>query len=109
MAAPLIVRDPAEAGADIQEVVVLFHDFTFRDPERDPGRAARAPGTAGARPRLPSWTGWTMPPWGMDHADGSMAGPHLHDVDYDAFLANDRTLSTRKCSVSSAAAGCACA
>ena len=33
MAAPLIVRDPAEAGADIQDIVVLFHDFTFRDPD----------------------------------------------------------------------------
>ena len=33
LAAPLIVRDPAEAGADIQEVVVLFHDFSFRDPQ----------------------------------------------------------------------------
>lgn len=33
LAAPLIVRDPAEAQNDVQEIVVLFHDFTFRDPE----------------------------------------------------------------------------
>jgi FtsP/CotA-like multicopper oxidase with cupredoxin domain len=32
LAAPLIVRDPAEAGRDEQEVVVILHDFTFRDP-----------------------------------------------------------------------------
>ncbi len=32
MAAPLIIRDPAEAGFDEQEVVVMLHDFTFRDP-----------------------------------------------------------------------------
>lgn len=32
MAAPLIVRDPAESSTDIQDVVVMFHDFTFRDP-----------------------------------------------------------------------------
>ncbi|WP_234782003.1 multicopper oxidase family protein [Sinorhizobium saheli] len=32
LAAPLIVRDPAETREDVQEVVVLFHDFTFRDP-----------------------------------------------------------------------------
>ena len=33
MAAPLIIRDPAEAGLDEQEVVVMLHDFTFRDPD----------------------------------------------------------------------------
>ena len=32
MAAPLIVRDPKEAGDDVQEIVVMLHDFTFRDP-----------------------------------------------------------------------------
>jgi FtsP/CotA-like multicopper oxidase with cupredoxin domain len=83
MAAPLIVRDPTEAGEDIQEVVVLFHDFTFRDPNEI----------------LAGLQGAAMPMDGMDHAamgHGAMpmdAGPHLHDVDYDAFLANDRTLA----------------
>ncbi len=83
MAAPLIVRDPADADQDIQEVVVLFHDFTFRDPNEI---LAELQGVA---TRID----------GMDHAamgHGAMpmaAGPHLHDVDYDAFLANDRTLS----------------
>ena len=33
MAAPFIIRDPAEAGLDEQEVVVMLHDFTFRDPD----------------------------------------------------------------------------
>lgn len=32
LAAPLIVRDPAEAGMDVQDIVVLFQDFSFRDP-----------------------------------------------------------------------------
>ena len=32
MAAPLIVRDPEEAGDDVQEIAVMLHDFTFRDP-----------------------------------------------------------------------------
>ena len=81
MAAPLIIRDPADAGADMQEVVVLFHDFTFRDPDEV---------FAGLRPMQ-----------GMDHGAGhggmdqgamGTGGVHLHDVDYDAFLANDRTL-----------------
>jgi FtsP/CotA-like multicopper oxidase with cupredoxin domain len=82
MAAPLIVRDPVEAGADTQEVVVLFHDFTFRDPNEI----------------LAELKGPSVPMGGMDHAamgHGAMAmaaGPHLQDVDYDAFLANDCTL-----------------
>ena len=33
MAAPFIIRDPVEAGFDEQEVVVMLHDFTFRDPD----------------------------------------------------------------------------
>lgn len=32
MAAPLIVHSAADLLADVQEVVVLLHDFTFRDP-----------------------------------------------------------------------------
>ena len=32
LAAPLIIRDPAEAHLDEQEVVIQLHDFTFRDP-----------------------------------------------------------------------------
>jgi FtsP/CotA-like multicopper oxidase with cupredoxin domain len=82
MAAPLIVRDPDESDLDMQEVVVLFHDFTFRDPNEI----------------LAELKGTSIPMDGMDHTamgHGAMAmadGPHLHDVDYDAFLANDRTL-----------------
>lgn len=83
MAAPLIVRNPADADEDIQEVVVLFHDFTFRDPNEI----------------LTELQGAAIPMGGMEHgamghgATPMAAGPHLHDVDYDAFLANDRTLS----------------
>lgn len=82
MAAPLIVRDPAEAGADIQDIVVLFHDFTFRDPDEI----------------LAELKGPSVPTGGMDHsamghgAAAMSTGPHLQDVVYDAFLANDRTL-----------------
>jgi FtsP/CotA-like multicopper oxidase with cupredoxin domain len=82
MAAPLIVHDPAQAAQDLQEVVVLFHDFTFRDPKEV--LAELQSGGTGAD--------------GMDHAAMGHGAPmtggaaHLHDVDYDAFLANDRTL-----------------
>lgn len=110
MAAPLIVRDPAEAAADVQEVVVLFHDFTFRDPEEIlaelQGGGHGGHGAAGESPGfLDRVMQAVMPSRAMDHGAGHGAMDHgamdhgaepgevhLHDVDYDAFLANDRSL-----------------
>jgi FtsP/CotA-like multicopper oxidase with cupredoxin domain len=106
MAAPLIVRDPAEAGEDLQEVVVLFHDFTFRDPDevlaglRGGGHGGTAAMTApgmehggghGAMVQGTMGHG-TMGHGTMDHGTMTTSMVHLHDVDYDAFLTNDRTL-----------------
>ncbi len=75
MAAPLIVRTAQDVRADVQEVTVLLHDFSFRDPAE----------------LLASVTGGTQAMPGMDMAAHS-AGPDLNDVEYDAYLANDRTL-----------------
>lgn len=78
LAAPLIVRDPAEASVDEQEVVVLLHDFSFKSPEE----------------LLQGLTGMT----GGMAAHGGHGGGHgglgldLNDIEYDAYLANDRTL-----------------
>ena len=81
LAAPLIVHDPAEATRDEQEVVVLLHDFTFRDPA---AIFAELSGGMGG-----------MDHTGMGHDAGPMAGmqPHLNDIEFDAYLANDRTLN----------------
>ena len=84
LAAPLIVRNPADAARDEQEVVVLLHDFTFRDP------AAILAGLSGGMGDMGGMAG-------MDHSameSGSMAEmqPHLNDIEFDAYLANDRTL-----------------
>jgi FtsP/CotA-like multicopper oxidase with cupredoxin domain len=111
MAAPLIIRDPAEAGMDVQEIVVLLHDFTFRDPnEILAGLQAGGHGMGGAGGMDQGAMDQSgMDQGGMDHgamdhgaaAPGAMssggmseipAATHLQDVDYDAFLANDRTL-----------------
>jgi len=92
MAAPLIVRDRAEAGEDVQEVVVLFHDFSFREPEGILAglRGGAAHGAAaGAMDHAAMGHGGQAAP-AMDQA--APAGIHLNDVEYDAFLANDRTL-----------------
>lgn len=104
LAAPLIVRDPAEAREDVQEVVVLFHDFTFRDPAevlaglQGGGQASQAQAAAmddGAMGHAAMGHGAPAPAAG-GHSGGSgvaaPAGAHLNDVEYDAFLANDRTL-----------------
>jgi len=104
LAAPLIVRDPGEAREDVQEVVVLFHDFTFRDATevlaglQGGGQAAQAqaaPMDHAAMGHAAMGHGTPTPAAG-GHSGGSgvasPAGPHLNDVEYDAFLANDRTL-----------------
>jgi len=87
LAAPLIVRDPAEAARDEQEVVVMLHDFTFRDA------AEVLAGLTGGRGDMAGMAG-------VDHSamsSGSSATtglqPHLNDIEFDAYLANDRTLA----------------
>lgn len=81
LSAPLIIHPAGARNGAVQEIVVMLHDFTFRDPaeifaelRKDASKAPQpAPMSATA---------------GMQNAK-----PDLNDVDYDAFLANDRTLS----------------
>ncbi|MSO71177.1 MAG: multicopper oxidase family protein [Alphaproteobacteria bacterium] len=112
LAAPLIVRDPAEAGLDEQDVTVLLQDFTFRDP-REIQRELMLGSVAGqghADPELPpDIAGMTQMPAGgaaMDLVPVPVApaapgccnvtaasGVRLNDVTFDAYLANNRTLA----------------
>jgi FtsP/CotA-like multicopper oxidase with cupredoxin domain len=83
LAAPLIVRDPQDKSRDEQEVVILLHDFSFRAPEEllaDLKKKSAAPMDT------------TMPGMTMD---GSMPGMamDINDIEYDAYLSNDRTLN----------------
>jgi FtsP/CotA-like multicopper oxidase with cupredoxin domain len=101
LAAPLIVRSAEEAAADVQEVTILLHDFSFRQPDE-----ILAGLTGGSTAGDHVMSGMEMGDGGgmvgMDHAVmghsgmGGMAGMSigmdLNDVGYDAFLANDRTL-----------------
>jgi FtsP/CotA-like multicopper oxidase with cupredoxin domain len=127
LAAPLIVRDPHESKDDVQDVVVMLHDFTFRDPAEilsglrhgGHGASQSAPqsmpsGAMGHMQHMGGQTAAAEKPASGDHGGhgapasggtaqapshagqdgGSAAVPvHLHDVEYDAFLANDRTLA----------------
>ena len=101
LAAPLIVADPQERARDEQEVVLLLSDFSFREPEEI------FAGLTGARAMHGMGGMDDMAGGAMDHAalhdrrkrgHGGMAGDmpvggDLNDVDFDAYLANDRTLA----------------
>jgi FtsP/CotA-like multicopper oxidase with cupredoxin domain len=72
LAAPLIVRTAEDRKADEQEVVVMLHDFSFTHP---------AELLAGLK------NGSSAP-----HGGGMMGMMDANDVQFDAYLANDRTL-----------------
>lgn len=101
LAAPLIVRTKDDLARDAQEVTVLLHDFSFKAPEELvaglAGGMMNHGGTGMGGMAMPgmdmgtmdhSAMGHMMP--GMDH--GGMAGMDLNDIEFDAYLANDRTL-----------------
>ena len=73
LAAPLIVHDPADRARDEQEVVIMLSDYTFTPPDQV---------FAKLRKGEPKPSGPAM----------KMSKPDANDVNYDAYLANDRTL-----------------
>ncbi len=136
LAAPLIVRDPAEAQLDEQEVVILLHDFAFRNPaeifaelaggmpgmdhgattpsaggmagmdQSSMGGGSAAPSAGGmagmdhsamggsaAAPSAGGMAGMDQSSMGNGAASTTPAQPHLNDIEFDAYLANDRTLN----------------
>lgn len=87
LAAPLIVADPADDGRDEQEVVVLLHDFSFNSPEALLAHLTGNAADGAARDHS------TMDHGNMDMSGNAMAMPmDLNDIEYDAYLANDRAL-----------------
>jgi FtsP/CotA-like multicopper oxidase with cupredoxin domain len=89
MTAPLIVEDDQALREDRQEIVVMLHDFTFRSPEEV------LAGLTG-EPVMQMPAGMHMPAAMQMPAGMHMPAPghmDLNDVDFDAFLANDRTLT----------------
>jgi FtsP/CotA-like multicopper oxidase with cupredoxin domain len=106
MAAPLVVRGADDVKADAQEVTILLHDFSFRDPAEILAGLTGGAATAGHEMSGMSGMGDMGGMAGMDHSgmkmemgnapvaadDGMKMTADLNDVAYDAFLANDRTL-----------------
>ena len=95
LAAPLIVRSAADLAADRQEVVMLLHDFSFKPAEDVLAEITGGAGhdMAGMDHGAPASAGDMGGMAGMDH--GSMGGMamDLNDYNFDAYLANDRTLN----------------
>ncbi len=99
MAAPLVVHDAASQSADMQEVVVLLHDFSFKSPdELMQGLTSKSStmggGSMGGMSGMSGMSGMNMAATNSS-AMGSMpmGSADLNDIDFDAYLANDRTLS----------------
>jgi len=118
LSAPLIIRTPEDLTRDEQEVVVRLNDFTFRDPEEilaqlqgkpvaETGKPPTQSGSAGSmKMNQPSGAKMESMPMGggsmnmggmkMDggaKSSGMAMGADVNDIDFDAYLANDRTLA----------------
>lgn len=91
LAAPLIVRRPEDLTADRQEVVILLHDLSFRPAEEV---LAEITGGMGGMAHDMGSMGHDMSGIGGGGMMGglSMAAMDLNDFNFDAYLANDRTL-----------------
>lgn len=109
MTAPLIVHNAAELREDCQEVVVMLHDFSFKAPDELLAQLtgqtpeaihtmARQSENAAApvmnKQRMAVGQMEDMSSSGMMSMN-SMGGTSMdvNDIEYDAFLANDRTLT----------------
>ncbi|QCL95480.1 multicopper oxidase family protein [Agrobacterium tumefaciens] len=108
LAAPLIVRTAADRARDEQDVVILLHDFSFKSPEELLAELQQGSATGSGRgsDSMPMDHGSMMSNMARMHAGGMPMGGmpaggmpmggmgmmDLNDIEYDAYLANDRTL-----------------
>src|SRR6267378_7607906 len=102
MTAPLIVRSAEDLRADRQEVVLMLHDFSFQTPDALLAALTKSNGSQSAMPKSGMGNNMNMDSGSMGAMNsGTMGamnmGPgmemDLNDIDYDAFLANDRTFA----------------
>jgi FtsP/CotA-like multicopper oxidase with cupredoxin domain len=94
LTAPLIVHSAEDTRADRQEVVLMLHDFSFRMPEELLAGLTKSNGSQSAMPMSGMANSMNMGSGSMTPMTmGSGMTIDLNDIDYDAFLANDRTLA----------------
>jgi FtsP/CotA-like multicopper oxidase with cupredoxin domain len=105
LAAPLIVHGKEDAARDEQEVVILLHDFSFTPATEllDKLKTNTSMGNMNGMQMQGMGSTKGMPMAGMGQSSGGgmmqgnmmsvMTGMDVNDIDYDAYLANDRTLN----------------
>jgi FtsP/CotA-like multicopper oxidase with cupredoxin domain len=102
MTAPLIVRSAEDMRADRQEVVLMLHDFSFQTPDELLAGLTKSNGSQSAMPMSGMGNTMKTSSGGMGAMNsGTMDAMNmasgmamdLNDIDYDAFLANDRNLA----------------
>jgi FtsP/CotA-like multicopper oxidase with cupredoxin domain len=97
LAAPLIIRSPEDLALDAQEVTVFLHDFSFKDPAELlrslTGKSVMAHGgTAPESFSRPAQASLASAAVSNPAALALCGAVVLNDIEYDAYLANDRTL-----------------
>jgi FtsP/CotA-like multicopper oxidase with cupredoxin domain len=104
MTAPLIVHSAEDLRADRQEVVLMLHDFSFHTPDELLAGLTKSNNSQSAMPMSGMSGTMAMDSGSMGAKNmgakntgamnmGSGTAMDLNDVDFDAFLANDRTLA----------------
>jgi FtsP/CotA-like multicopper oxidase with cupredoxin domain len=94
MTAPLIVHSAEDLRADRQEVVLMLHDFSFRTPDELLAGLTKPNGSQSAMPMSGMGNNMNMGSGSVAAMNmGSGMAMDLNDIDYDAFLANDRTFA----------------
>jgi FtsP/CotA-like multicopper oxidase with cupredoxin domain len=94
MSAPLIVHSAEDMRADRQEVVLMLHDFSFHTPDELLAGLTKSNGSQSAMPKSSMGNNMNMGSGSMGAMNtGSGMAMDLNDIDYEAFLANDRTLA----------------
>jgi len=84
LAAPLIVHDLADQARDEQEGVIMLGDFSFTPPNEIYSKLRTGAGKDASKTSSTGQAKAGMKPMAMK--------PDANDVNYDAYLANDRTL-----------------
>jgi len=101
LAAPLIIHTAEDKRRDEQEIVVLLHDFSFKSPEEllaglktaDGGGMGMSSHDMGSMQMDMSSGSMKMDMGNMSMGHGMAMGKmDINDIEYDAYLANDRTL-----------------
>lgn len=86
LSAPLIVHNPPDEPVDEQQIVLFLGDFSFTSPTEIYAKLRKSSGSMDMGKGMAGKNSAMSPAM-------SMSKPDANDVDYDAYLANDRTLA----------------